>query len=179
MCRLCVRGWILVCTGNLAEITWVYDDYLRFWYLRDLGKLNWLTIFFSCASHMLCVFALNFYGSLVWLFPWIWFYDTQLNTVNDHEFFNSFCIQDIHHGNGTQQMFYDDPHVMYISIHRHDDGTFFPGTGKSEEVKNCVSMIKWQLSWYMYTERLTVVVYIVKIVAKWPSKSKQTFTKSN
>ena len=31
-------------------------------------------------------------------------------------------------------MFYDDPHVMYISIHRHDDGTFFPGTGKSEEV---------------------------------------------
>lgn len=40
---------------------------------------------------------------------------------------------DIHHGNGTQQMFYDDPHVMYISIHRHDDGTFFPGTGKSEE----------------------------------------------
>lgn len=37
-------------------------------------------------------------------------------------------------------MFYDDPHVMYISIHRHDDGTFFPGTGKSEEVINCVLM---------------------------------------
>ena len=46
----------------------------------------------------------------------------------------SMFLQDIHHGNGTQQMFYDDPHVMYISIHRHDDGTFFPGTGKSEEV---------------------------------------------
>ncbi|XP_028415768.1 histone deacetylase 4-like isoform X1 [Dendronephthya gigantea] len=40
---------------------------------------------------------------------------------------------DIHHGNGTQQMFYDDPHVLYISMHRHDDGTFFPGTGKPEE----------------------------------------------
>ncbi|XP_046841297.1 histone deacetylase 4-like isoform X2 [Xenia sp. Carnegie-2017] len=40
---------------------------------------------------------------------------------------------DIHHGNGTQQMFYDDPHVLFISIHRHDDGTFFPGTGKPEE----------------------------------------------
>ncbi|XP_065053795.1 histone deacetylase 4-like isoform X2 [Rhopilema esculentum] len=40
---------------------------------------------------------------------------------------------DIHHGNGTQQMFYDDDHVLYISIHRHDDGTFFPGTGKPEE----------------------------------------------
>lgn len=32
-------------------------------------------------------------------------------------------------------MFYDDPHVLYISIHRHDDETFFPGTGKSEEVR--------------------------------------------
>jgi len=40
---------------------------------------------------------------------------------------------DIHHGNGTQQMFYDDDHVLYISLHRHDDGTFFPGTGKPEE----------------------------------------------
>ena len=32
-------------------------------------------------------------------------------------------------------MFYDDDHVLYISIHRHDDGTFFPGTGKPEEVR--------------------------------------------
>ncbi|XP_066998225.2 histone deacetylase 4 isoform X3 [Anabrus simplex] len=36
---------------------------------------------------------------------------------------------DVHHGNGTQQMFYDDPRVLYLSIHRHDDGNFFPGTG--------------------------------------------------
>uniref|UniRef100_T2MF04 histone deacetylase n=1 Tax=Hydra vulgaris TaxID=6087 RepID=T2MF04_HYDVU len=40
---------------------------------------------------------------------------------------------DIHHGNGTQQMFYDDDRVLYISIHRHDEGSFFPGTGKAEE----------------------------------------------
>ena len=53
---------------------------------------------------------------------------------------NSHVLQDIHHGNGTQQMFYDDPHVMYISMHRHDDGTFFPGTGKSEEVLNNFSI---------------------------------------
>ena len=33
-------------------------------------------------------------------------------------------------------MFYDDPHVLYISLHRHDDGTFFPGTGKPEEVSS-------------------------------------------
>ena len=24
-------------------------------------------------------------------------------------------------------MFYDDPRVLYISIHRFDEGTFFPG----------------------------------------------------
>jgi len=41
---------------------------------------------------------------------------------------------DVHHGNGTQQIFYDDPHVLYLSIHRHDDGNFFPGTGAAVEV---------------------------------------------
>ncbi|XP_033221341.1 histone deacetylase 4 isoform X4 [Belonocnema kinseyi] len=40
---------------------------------------------------------------------------------------------DVHHGNGTQQMFYDDPRVLYVSIHRHDDGNFFPGTGGPTE----------------------------------------------
>ncbi|KAM4598609.1 histone deacetylase 5 [Polymixia lowei] len=41
---------------------------------------------------------------------------------------------DIHHGNGTQQAFYSDPNVLYISIHRYDDGNFFPGSGAPEEV---------------------------------------------
>lgn len=36
---------------------------------------------------------------------------------------------DVHHGNGTQDIFYDDPRVLVISMHRHDDGNFFPGTG--------------------------------------------------
>jgi acetoin utilization deacetylase AcuC-like enzyme len=39
----------------------------------------------------------------------------------------------IHHGNGTQKMFYEDPRVLYISIHRHDNGNFYPGTGSSVE----------------------------------------------
>ena len=42
--------------------------------------------------------------------------------------------QDIHHGNGTQQIFYDNPNVLYISVHRYDNGTFFPGTGRPEEI---------------------------------------------
>uniref|UniRef100_A0A8D8ZMH7 Protein deacetylase HDAC6 n=1 Tax=Cacopsylla melanoneura TaxID=428564 RepID=A0A8D8ZMH7_9HEMI len=33
---------------------------------------------------------------------------------------------DVHHGNGTQRMFYNDPRVLYISVHRYDHGTFFP-----------------------------------------------------
>ncbi|KAG8186124.1 hypothetical protein JTE90_022713 [Oedothorax gibbosus] len=41
---------------------------------------------------------------------------------------------DVHHGNGLQQIFYEDPHTLYISLHRHDDGNFFPGTGATEEV---------------------------------------------
>ncbi|XP_065432055.1 histone deacetylase 7 isoform X7 [Chrysemys picta bellii] len=41
---------------------------------------------------------------------------------------------DVHHGNGTQQVFYKDPDILYISLHRHDDGNFFPGSGAADEV---------------------------------------------
>ncbi|CEH15291.1 Histone deacetylase complex, catalytic component HDA1 [Ceraceosorus bombacis] len=34
---------------------------------------------------------------------------------------------DVHHGNGTQDAFWSDPNVLYISVHRHEDGKFFPG----------------------------------------------------
>ncbi|XP_038044439.1 histone deacetylase 4-like isoform X3 [Patiria miniata] len=40
---------------------------------------------------------------------------------------------DVHHGNSTQKIFYEDPHVLYISLHRHDEGNFFPGTGAPDE----------------------------------------------
>ncbi|NLX94686.1 MAG: SUMF1/EgtB/PvdO family nonheme iron enzyme, partial [Rhodopirellula sp.] len=33
---------------------------------------------------------------------------------------------DVHHGNGTQAIFYDDPSVFYFSVHR---SPFYPGTG--------------------------------------------------
>uniref|UniRef100_A0A4W3HEM1 Histone deacetylase n=1 Tax=Callorhinchus milii TaxID=7868 RepID=A0A4W3HEM1_CALMI len=41
---------------------------------------------------------------------------------------------DVHHGNGTQQAFYSDPNVLYISLHRYDEGNFFPGSGAPDEV---------------------------------------------
>ncbi|XP_042420772.1 histone deacetylase 5-like isoform X1 [Zingiber officinale] len=33
---------------------------------------------------------------------------------------------DVHHGNGTQKMFYDDPRVLFFSVHRFDYGSFYP-----------------------------------------------------
>ncbi|XP_072305645.1 histone deacetylase 7 [Eucyclogobius newberryi] len=41
---------------------------------------------------------------------------------------------DVHHGNGTQEVFYNDPNVLYLSLHRYDDGNFFPGSGSPVEV---------------------------------------------
>jgi len=38
---------------------------------------------------------------------------------------------DVHHGNGTQEAFWRDPDVMYISIHQ---SPFYPGTGSASEV---------------------------------------------
>ena len=35
---------------------------------------------------------------------------------------------DIHHGNGIQNAFANDPAVVYVSLHRFDDGTFYPGS---------------------------------------------------
>lgn len=37
---------------------------------------------------------------------------------------------DVHHGNGTQAMFYDDPNVLYFSTHQYP---FYPGTGSEAE----------------------------------------------
>ncbi len=37
---------------------------------------------------------------------------------------------DVHHGNGTQHAFYDDPSVMYLSAHQYP---FYPGTGAPDE----------------------------------------------
>ncbi|XP_063899744.1 histone deacetylase 6 isoform X1 [Helicoverpa armigera] len=33
---------------------------------------------------------------------------------------------DVHHGNGTQRITYDDNRILYMSIHRYDHGSFFP-----------------------------------------------------
>ncbi|MEX2295592.1 MAG: histone deacetylase [Gemmatimonadota bacterium] len=37
---------------------------------------------------------------------------------------------DVHHGNGTQDIFYEDPSVFYLSLHQWP---FYPGTGGEDE----------------------------------------------
>jgi len=37
---------------------------------------------------------------------------------------------DVHHGNGTQQAFYEDPTVLFISSHQYP---YYPGTGAAHE----------------------------------------------
>ncbi|KAK3020062.1 hypothetical protein RJ639_002777 [Escallonia herrerae] len=41
---------------------------------------------------------------------------------------------DVHHGNGTQEIFEQCKSVLYISLHRHEGGIFYPGTGAANEV---------------------------------------------
>jgi acetoin utilization deacetylase AcuC-like enzyme len=38
---------------------------------------------------------------------------------------------DVHHGNGTQHSFYDDPRVLFLSTHQYP---FYPGTGAAQEI---------------------------------------------
>src|SRR5207237_7171360 len=38
---------------------------------------------------------------------------------------------DVHHGNGTQEMFWRDPSVLYMSTHQFP---FYPGTGDADEI---------------------------------------------
>ncbi|CAH2218593.1 jg13584 [Pararge aegeria aegeria] len=39
---------------------------------------------------------------------------------------------DVHHGNGTQRITYGDKEILYISIHRYDNGTFFPNSSDAD-----------------------------------------------
>lgn len=41
---------------------------------------------------------------------------------------------DVHHGNGTQEIFDGNKSVLYVSLHRHEGGRFYPGTGAADEV---------------------------------------------
>lgn len=43
---------------------------------------------------------------------------------------------DCHHGNGTQEIFFGSPRVLFVSLHRY--GGVYPGTGE-RSLKNCLN----------------------------------------
>lgn len=60
---------------------------------------------------------------------------------------------DIHHGNGSQDLTYDNPDILYISLHRYGKKygeEFFPGTGKSSEVGGSKENLQAVGSKFMY-----------------------------
>ncbi|CAK82939.1 unnamed protein product (macronuclear) [Paramecium tetraurelia] len=59
---------------------------------------------------------------------------------------------DVHHCDGTESIFYEDPNTLVISIHRYDGGSFYPGSGdpvkigrKDAEYKNI--NVGWNVGW--------------------------------
>lgn len=78
---------------------------------------------------------------------------------------------DVHHGNGTQQIFEEDPTVLYISLHRHESGHFYPGTGWAEQVGSgpgagfCVN-IPWMCRGVGDRDYLSAFEHIVMPIAR-------------
>ena len=54
---------------------------------------------------------------------------------------------DVHHGNGTQQIFWEDPRVLYVSSHQFP---FYPGTGALDEVG------EFDEKYFMYVEDVDI-----------------------
>lgn len=53
--------------------------------------------------------------------------------LNEHDIDRILILDiDAHHGNGTQETFYDTDRVLYMSL--HEDPTSFPGTGFVDEI---------------------------------------------
>lgn len=47
---------------------------------------------------------------------------------------------DVHLGNGTEDIVRDLDNILFFSVHRHDYGTFYPMTGKSERYSNIIKI---------------------------------------
>uniref|UniRef100_A0A1A8MBZ0 Protein deacetylase HDAC6 n=2 Tax=Nothobranchius pienaari TaxID=704102 RepID=A0A1A8MBZ0_9TELE len=50
------------------------------------------------------------------------------NVVRDSRLRVLILDWDVHHGNGTQHMFEEDDSILYVSLHRYDNGMFYPSS---------------------------------------------------
>lgn len=82
-------------------------------------------------------------------------------------------IQDVHHGNGTQPVFDEDPNVLYLSMHRHDNGNFFPGTGAVTDAGRGIGKVSVHVpltSSYSVLEILKTFITLCRVIpSTWPS----------
>lgn len=88
---------------------------------------------------------------------------------------------DIHHGNGIQDITYDDPNIFYLSIHRANFGTskssqadwFYPGTYKTE--RKYLSNGSSNMLVRLFSVRIRVDVFLplktVPLRRDWSSRS--------
>ncbi|KAL3693534.1 hypothetical protein R1sor_007185 [Riccia sorocarpa] len=79
---------------------------------------------------------------------------------------------DVHHGNGTQHMFWQDPQVLYLSVHRYDDGFFYPGSedGDLDKVGEGAGLgfnvnVPWPRRGYGDQDYLAVFDYVLMPIA--------------
>ena len=55
-----------------------------------------------------------------------------MHAINNHNMKKILIVDwDLHHGNGTQHSFYEDPRILYFSTHQYP---FYPGTGSVQEI---------------------------------------------
>ncbi len=69
---------------------------------------------------------------------------------------------DVHHGNGTQDIFYEDEHVFFFSVHR---SPFYPGTGDENETGHGAGSgtifnlpLRFGVSWKDYRQRFNTML---------------------
>jgi len=53
--------------------------------------------------------------------------------IKEHNLKVAIVDWDVHHGDGTQEIFYNKNNPLMLSLHRHDNGSFYPNTGKHTE----------------------------------------------
>ena len=75
---------------------------------------------------------------------------------------------DVHHGNGTQDLTYDDSNILYVSLHRFGDG-FFPETGSHVQVSDGTNInIAWTYANMGNTEYAAAFSEIIlPILSEW------------
>ena len=65
-----------------------------------------------------------------WVFVSITIVQLLLIIHEKYKYKNCNFDPDVHHGNGTQDIFFDNKNVLYLSTHQYP---FYPGTGSEKE----------------------------------------------